>query len=153
MMDWNTFLFIAKWIAIGLFYAVLLLLLFGVYQEMARGVRKRPVRKSTYSGRLRVLTNGSDPRIQEGSILYLKSETRLGADEDNDIFLQDSFVAKHHASLKWDGATWWVEDFNSSNGTLVNKQTCVRGSAYPLPNGAILSIGGMTFQLLDADGE
>jgi hypothetical protein len=33
-MDWNTILFAAKWAIIGLFYLVLLLLLFGVYREI-----------------------------------------------------------------------------------------------------------------------
>ena len=153
MMDWNMILFVTRWAAIGLFYAVLLLLLFGVYREMSRDARREPARKFIAYGRLRVIAAGDDPHIQVGSILDLQPETRIGAERDNDILLRDSFVSGHHACLRWDGATWWLEDLNSKNGTTVNHQICVIGSAYLLPMGSFLTIGDMTFQLIDADAE
>ncbi len=150
-MDWNLLLFIIKWASIGLFYAVLLFLLFGVYREMSRGAGKEQTARSISYGRLRVIAVGDDPQVEPGSLLDLQPETHLGAGEDNDIPLRDSFVSRHHACLHWDGAAWWVEDLHSTNGTLVNRQPCAPGTRYPLPAGALLTIGDMEFELVNED--
>lgn len=150
-MDWNMVLFVTKWASIGLFYAVLLLLLFGVYREMSRGARQEKTAKSIQYGRLRVIAVGSDSRFQVGSVLDLQPETRLGADKDNDILLGDSYVSRHHACLRWDGQAWWVEDLNSTNGTMVDRQRLTPGSPYLLSNGSVLSIGDMSFKIIDQD--
>ncbi len=147
-MDWNLILFMMKWVTIGLFYAILLLLIVGVYREMSHGARKeRSAGRNDY-GRLRVIAVGDDRHLQAGSMLNLLPETRLGAARDNDILLSDPYVSRHHACLLWDGTTWWVEDLNSRNGTLVNRQPCSPGIAIPLPNGAVLSLGEMSFELI-----
>jgi pSer/pThr/pTyr-binding forkhead associated (FHA) protein len=150
-MDWNMILFVIKWASIGLFYAILLLLLFGVYREMAQGARKEQPAKPIQYGRLRVIAVGSDSRFQVGSILDLQPETRLGADKDNDILLRDSYVSRHHAWLRWDGQAWWVEDLNSTNGTMVDRQRLAPGSPYLLSSGSVLSIGDMSFEIIDQD--
>jgi hypothetical protein len=150
-MDWNMILFVARWAVIGIFYSVLLFLLFGVYREMSRSVRKeKPPRQAAF-GWLRVLAAGDDARIKSGSILDLPAETRLGTGKDNEIILGDSRVSTHHARLRWDGAAWWVEDLHSQNGTQVNHQKCAPSSPQPLSRGSLLGIGGMEFELIVRD--
>lgn len=150
-MDWNLILFLVKWVMIGLFYAVLFILLFNVYREMARGVPKQKFSKSAHYGRLKVMAAGNALGLHMGSILNLTAETRLGADPDNDLPLNNSYISRHHACLHWDGTTWWVEDLNSRNGTVVNQHRCTPGSPYPVPDGSVLSLGDMTFELIYPD--
>jgi pSer/pThr/pTyr-binding forkhead associated (FHA) protein len=147
-MNWNMILFITKWATIGLFYSVLLVLLFGVYREMSRDVRKGKTYQTTPFGRLRVISVGDDHRIPPGSILDLQAENRLGAEKDNDIVLRDSYVSGYHAHLRWDGKAWWLEDLNSKNGTLVNNQRCSPQTPHPLSNGSTLTIGDMEFEFI-----
>jgi pSer/pThr/pTyr-binding forkhead associated (FHA) protein len=148
-MDWHTLLFAVRWIIIALFYFVLLLLLVGVYREAAQRVGQRPAAETVTYGRLRVIHPGGDPRLSAGKMWDLKTDTRLGADQDNDIVLGDPFVSGHHARLRWDGAVWWLEDLHSKNGTLVNRQAWAAGRSQPLPKAAVITIGDLVMELTE----
>jgi pSer/pThr/pTyr-binding forkhead associated (FHA) protein len=63
--------------------------------------------------------------------------------------LQDQYVSAHHARLRWDGASWWLEDLGSRNGTFVNRKRCTPLQATLLPPGGLLQVGGMAFELLE----
>jgi len=44
----------------------------------------------------------------------------LGRRDDNDICLRnDTFSSRYHARISLRGASWWLEDLNSKNGTFV----------------------------------
>jgi pSer/pThr/pTyr-binding forkhead associated (FHA) protein len=148
-MDWNLLLFILKWILLGLVYLVLLLVLVGVTREMRQRLPQTAPQTSISYGRLRVLQAGSDPRLRPGTILTLQPETNLGAQKGNTIILRDQFISGHHARVRWDGVSWWVEDLNSTNGTLINRQRIAPGAAEPFPPGAVLEVGDMAFEMLD----
>lgn len=148
-MDWNTILFAVRWAIIALFYAVLLMILFGVYREGASRLGQKPETSAVIYGRLRVLDAGSDPHIAAGAILALKPVTALGAMPDNDIVLEDRYISKHHLQLHWDGTVWWLEDLQSKNGTQVNDQPVPPGQPQPLVQGAVIKAGGMVLELTE----
>jgi len=148
-MDWHTLLFAARWAIIALFYVVLLVLLVGVYREATARVGQKEAEAAVTYGRLRVIHPGGDPRVAAGTIFNLKTETSLGAGQDNDIVLGDSFVSAHHLQLRWDGAVWWLEDLNSKNGTLVNRQPWAPGRRQPLPRAAVITVGEVVMELLE----
>ena len=100
------------------------------------------------AGSLKVINPGSDRRVVPGKMLPLKLETRLGAEVDNDLVLDDQFVSRYHARLRWDGAVWWIEDLGSSNGTTVDGQICPPRNPQPLRRGASLQLGDMIFELV-----
>lgn len=153
MMDWinlNTLLFAGKWLFIGLTYLALFIVLIAVRREMSLRVGSS-VTTSTTVGRLRVVQTGSDARLHTGSVLELLPETDLGAAADNDLVLGDRFVSGHHARLRWDGATWWLEDLGSTNGSSVNQNPSPPHTPLPVPSGALIQLGDMTFELLDAN--
>src|SRR5512136_2488961 len=120
-MDWSVFLFIMKWIFLGLVYLVLFLLLIGVQREMRLRLPQAVPSSGTVTlGRLRVIQPGGDPRLRAGAIITLRPETNIGSQAGNDLVLRDRFVSGQHARLRWDGASWWVDDLNSTNGTFIN---------------------------------
>jgi pSer/pThr/pTyr-binding forkhead associated (FHA) protein len=148
-MDWNVILFAARWAIIALFYAVLLVLLAGVYREASARLGQRPAAQALTYGRLRVLHPGSDPHLTAGSILNLKAVSNLGSSQENDIQLRDQFVSGRHFRLRWDGAAWWLEDLNSKNGTLVNRQPVKPGRPQILPSGAVIGVGDMALEIIE----
>jgi predicted component of type VI protein secretion system len=43
---------------------------------------------------------------------------QIGRRDDNHIVLKnDTYVSRRHASLHWKNERWWLEDYNSTNGT------------------------------------
>jgi hypothetical protein len=148
-MDWSLLLFILKWIFLGLVYLALLLLLVGVTREMRLRLPQTAPQTSISYGRLRVLQAGSDPRLRAGAIVPLQPETNLGAQRGNTLVLRDKFISGHHARIRWDGVSWWVEDLNSTNGTYINRQRIAPGASEPFPPGAVLEVGDIVFEMLD----
>lgn len=148
-MDWSIFLFILKWIFLGLVYLAMLLLLITVQREMRMRLPGPQASSPVAFGRLRVLQPGSDTRLRPGALLGLQPETTIGSQAGNDLVLLDRYVSSNHARLHWDGVTWWVEDLNSTNGTFVNQQRLSPGASAPLPAGALLTVGDVSFEVMD----
>jgi hypothetical protein len=149
-MDWSIFLFVMKWIFLGLVYLVLLLLLIGVQREMRMRLPQTfSSEPAATFGRLRVIQPGGDPRLRSGAILPLQPETSLGSQAGNDLILRDRYVSGHHARLRWDGVSWWVEDLNSTNGTFINRQRVSPGVPVGLTSGCVLEIGDLAFEMIE----
>lgn len=47
-------------------------------------------------------------------------KTTVGRSPENDLYLDDSQISRHHAEIVWDGARCLITDLNSRNGTFVN---------------------------------
>lgn len=63
----------------------------------------------------------------------------LGRRTDCEIFIPDMRVSRHHARVFRDGASWFVEDLGSNNGTFLNNVRLA--SRRELGSGALLRIG------------
>ncbi len=148
-MDWSIFLFVLKWIFLILVYLALALLLVGVQREMRLRLPSGQPQATGGFGRMRVVRAGSDARLRVGATVPLQAETSVGSQPGNDLVLRDRYVSGHHARLRWDGVSWWVDDLNSTNGTFINQQRVPPGSAAALPAGAVLQIGEVAFEMLD----
>ena len=53
---------------------------------------------------------------------FSQSEITVGRDPNCDLPLQDERVSAHHARLAYHHGQWWLEDLNSTNGTLLNNE-------------------------------
>ncbi len=144
----NTLLFAGRWVLIGLVYIILVIIVITVRREMTYRTTRPDHPTAVAAGHLKVINAGSDARNLPGKILPLKPETHLGAEMDNDLILEDQFISRHHARLRWDGAVWWVEDLGSSNGTTVNGQVCPPRTPQAVKDGASLQLGDMIFELI-----
>jgi len=88
---------------------------------VATGVKRvrrgpAPARRQgeTGVGQLRVRTAGLD------LVLTGDRPLLLGRDPDADVRYDDHRVSRHHASIRFDGERWLVEDLQSRNGTFLN---------------------------------
>lgn len=152
-VTFGVLLVIGKWLLIGLVYAILVVVWVAVRREMRQHLESEVAPAAAAPGRLRVVEPGSDPRLQAGMILTLDSQMLLGADPrqmgKGDLRVQDRFVSGRHAELSWDGATWWVVDLGSTNGTQVNGRPITPHQREALPPGGTLQVGDVLFELLD----
>lgn len=149
-MDWGILLFVSKWIFLGLVYVFIALVLVNVFRELKMRIPVDSHQAQVIScGRLRVILEGSDPNLTQGSIINLQPDTRIGSQPGNTITLRDTFISAQHVRMRWDGFSWWVEDLNSTNGTFINKQRIQKGTLHLLPYGGILKMGEMSFELLE----
>lgn len=148
-LGWNTLLFALKWVFIGLVYLVLVMILMAVRREMGQRTRSAPAEAAFSPGKLRVIRAGSDTKLKAGTLIDMKPSTTLGSQGDNDLVLRDRYISGHHAQLRWDGVAWWIEDLGSRNGTQVNQERLQPREAQRLLNGAVISVGDMTFELVE----
>ncbi|MFI1967506.1 ABC transporter ATP-binding protein/permease [Streptomyces cinnamoneus] len=65
----------------------------------------------------------------------------LGRDPQGDMVLEDARVSWRHASLRWGGRAWVIEDHGSTNGTYVQGQ---RIHQLELGAGAVVHLGNAT---------
>lgn len=150
-LAWNAILLGWKWLLILLVYSALLILLFAVRREMARAAPAARQSLPLAAGKLQVIQPGSVQKLYPGAILNLHTDNQLGAARDNDIILDGTFISGHHARLKWDGDTWWVEDLGSRNGTYVAGKPCLQRTPQALPPRVPLQVGDAIFELVDAE--
>jgi hypothetical protein len=140
-------LLVSKFVFIGLIYLVLFVVVIAVRREMRQRVEKAVQAPATAPGWVKIIKSGTDPRLHPGHVLLLRSQTTIGADDENEIVLGDNFVSGRHACLRWDGVSWLIKDLGSANGTFVNGQRCAPHKEQLVPVGATLQIGDVVFQL------
>ena len=57
---------------------------------------------------------------QEGCCSYPGESYTVGRGEDNDLRLDRWRVSRRHARLVYEDGSWWIEDLQTTNGTLKN---------------------------------
>jgi serine/threonine protein kinase len=71
----------------------------------------------------------------------------IGRRADNDLCVPEATVSGQHAQLKWQNATWIVEDLGSTNGTYVD-HTYERRKSVNLMHGGEVQLGELRFKLV-----
>ena len=62
----------------------------------------------------------------------------LGRSKDCDVQVEDANVSRRHAELRREGATWWLVDLDSTNGTELNGKRVQRAK---LAEGDTITLG------------
>lgn len=85
-------------------------------------------------------------------LLLTRNVTTIGRKLDNDIRLEDTTVSSHHARIVLKDTDYFVEDCDSTNGTLVNG---VPVRETKLKNGDVVVIGKYTlsFQQIEPESQ
>lgn len=91
--------------------------------------------------------------LEGGREIELGSNHVVGRSRASDLRINDGAISGLHAELKWDGATWRVQDLASRNGTLLDGRRLEPGERAPLVQGATLSFGRseLRFRLIDEE--
>ena len=76
-----------------------------------------------------------------------KPQVIIGRRTENEIVVPEATVSGQHASLKWQNATWIVEDMGSTNGTYVD-HNYERRKNVNLMHGGEVQFGELRFKLV-----
>ncbi len=147
-MDWNILLFASKWAFIALVYFILFMLLVTVRREFGTRITGSQPATPTIA-HLRVVNSGRNGRSRPGNVFELTADSTLGASPDNQVVVSDPFVSGHHARLRYDGSTWWLEDLGSRNGTMLDGRRVVPYRPEAINPGASIQLGDVVLQLTE----
>ena len=138
------------WVLLGLrilttliLYAFLGIAFYIIWKDLKQAWTQQSVRPR-FSHRLRVVASTQNGSWSVGESLPLRSETFLGRDPDNTIILNDASASHHHARIRRDNGTWWLEDLGSTGGTLLNELPVSRPTS--LADGDVIGIGNFRFK-------
>ncbi len=122
------------------FMGAVLLMLWVDFRTLANEIERQRVPR----GKLVVLVseNGGPPPDTEFPLLPI---TSLGRAPTNTVRIPDSFASNEHALILYRGGHWWLEDRNSSNGTILNG-TLIKEPVI-LDSGDLIGIGRVTLRL------
>ncbi|HEV3190883.1 MAG TPA: FHA domain-containing serine/threonine-protein kinase, partial [Polyangiaceae bacterium] len=76
-----------------------------------------------------------------------KPQVTIGRRSDNDLAVPEATVSGQHAQLRWQNASWIVEDLGSTNGTYVDF-TYERRKNLNLMHGGEVQLGELRFKLV-----
>ncbi len=91
-----------------------------------------------------IVVSSSHEAIPSGTWMPLYNETTLGRAPDNTIILDDEYTSNEHAKIKLLDEQWWLEDLNSSNGTLLNNLPISKPTV--ITSGDLITIGETKFR-------
>jgi DNA-binding NtrC family response regulator len=79
------------------------------------------------------------PQNAGGGVLEIPAQgLRFGANDDNDVVIDDGFVSSFHAQIFMKGERLFVRDLDSTNGTFVGNVRVVEAE---VPAGSVLKLG------------
>ncbi len=81
-----------------------------------------------------------------GELLFDKDRLLIGRSEHNDLSLSSKYVSRHHLLLVRHGASTFMMDLNSTNGTFVNSR---RVSNHVLIHDDVISLGHHRIKYID----
>jgi pSer/pThr/pTyr-binding forkhead associated (FHA) protein len=74
----------------------------------------------------------------------LAGQQTIGRAEDCTVILDHPTVSKHHATVRWDGAVFVLDDSKSRNGSSVNGRRVTTPT--PLHDGDTVILGEVVFR-------
>ncbi|PJF43681.1 MAG: hypothetical protein CUN55_07885 [Phototrophicales bacterium] len=89
-----------------------------------------------------------DPETQEMReyILHEGARLTIGRSQDNEIYIPERTVSRHHATIEYRSGVFVVVDMGSANGIFVNEERIV--DFYPLIDGDVLRLYGPTLRFV-----
>lgn len=132
------------WVLRLAFLAAIYLFLLYVVRALRRDLRRSVQQADRPLGRLVVLASTAGTPVV-GVEFPLGAANTIGRDINNSVVLDEEFVSGRHAALTYRGRAWYVEDFGSTNGVVLNGVR-IEGAA-PLGWGDELQIGGVRMRL------
>lgn len=128
---------------IAIIYLIIFMALRIMYKDVKNGDKKKILRKSLG---LEILAAGENSGLKKGSIIPIHRLVTLGRKEDNTVILNDPYASGHHAKLYLKNTEYYIEDLNSTNGTLLNDEK-VEGKV-AIEAGDEISIGSAVFKVI-----
>lgn len=99
---------------------------------------------------LEVLESGAEPHLRKGTVIPLRSGMTLGRKQDNTVVLHDPYISYHHLRFFIADGRYVIEDLDSTNGTLLNRDRLER-KTYLRVNDRI-TLGSTVLRVISGEG-
>jgi hypothetical protein len=144
MVGTDSILFILRLISAVVLLGILGALFVVIWRDYYASALQAQHSRRTY-GTLVGLVQADKQFLSTGTKYPLLPITSLGRAPTNTVLINDTFASSEHAIIALKNGQWWLEDRNSTNGTLLN------GEAVKMPiivtDGDIVGIGKFFFKL------
>ena len=138
-------LFILRLLFLAILYGFILV----VIRIILRDIRSAPAdpQAAREKGGPRLLVLDSDfEGIIQNQVFELRPLTTIGRAPTSDIVLQDTYASSDHAVMLSRDGKWFIQDLNSTNGTLVNRKPVFGENA--ITHGDVIQIGGTRLKVI-----
>ncbi|WP_163193718.1 FHA domain-containing protein [Clostridium thermarum] len=124
-------------------YIIIFMALRIMYKDVKNGDKKKILKKSWG---LEVIAVPENSNLGKGSIIPINRLITIGRKEDNMVILNDPYASGYHAKVYVRNTDYYIEDLNSTNGTLLNEEK-VEGKVMLEP-GDEIRIGTTLFKVI-----
>jgi pSer/pThr/pTyr-binding forkhead associated (FHA) protein len=83
--------------------------------------------------------------VQKGASIPIAPLTIIGRSPDSQVQLDDKLISAHHARLRLRNGRWYLEDLQSTNGTLLNQEAVDGEQA--IEYGDVIGVGDVRLKL------
>ncbi|MDP4088184.1 MAG: FHA domain-containing protein [Bacillota bacterium] len=143
-MNWGQILRpVFVFLFIVIIYLIIFLALRIMYKDVKSGDKKKILKKSLG---LEILAVGENSGLKKGSIIPIHRLITMGRREDNTVVLSDPYASGHHAKIFIKNTDYYLEDLNSTNGTLLNDERVE--DRVPIEPGDEIRIGSTVFKVI-----
>lgn len=110
-----------------------------------KGLKRRSLKENQASGVYMKAEFLAGPGRLESDEFYLQGELYIGRDKNCTIRIKNKDVSKKNSRIYFKDNVVYIEDLNSTNGTLINSMKIF--SANKLRSGDVITIGSVSFNL------
>ncbi len=138
-MPTNELIFILRILFVAFLFFFLFSVAFFLFLELSRSAKA--LKLANYVNPRLVVIDSKVKGIRKGDTFVLLPVTLIGRDDSVDLVLPDNFVSSKHAKIFQAEGNWWVQDLNSTNGTMLNGKLI--NSLAKLNYGDLIQIGNI----------
>lgn len=147
-MSVDTSIFFLRIVVIALVYLFLAQVLIVLRRDLRRATERPRWAKGPVA--CLVVQDAGQTKLPANEVFTLAEINTIGRASTNSIVLDDDFVSAEHALLSHRQSQWWIEDLDSTNGTLVNRRLIDRPTL--ISPGDVLQIGRVKLKLEKVQG-
>lgn len=126
--------------------AIVYLIIFYSLRIMYKDIKGSGRKTTVKTFGLEVVAPGDNTNLKTGTVLPINREITLGRKEDNILVLKDQYVSSYHAKIYYRNREYYLEDLNSTNGTLLNGEKIKE--KITLEAGDEIEVGSSVFRVI-----
>ncbi len=136
---------IFKLLIIVFIYGIIYYALKVMYKDINKNERKSSQQVNTIG--LEVVEPGNNINLKCGSLIPVVQKLSIGRDKRNMVQLEERYVSGRHAIIKLEGDGYYIEDLNSTNGTIINNNKITE--KVWLNSGDLIKVGTSIFRVIE----
>lgn len=132
-----------------IFILIIYIFIFTIIRLIYLDIRSLTVTGSESGAYIKLLNRRETLPYSIREYYHIDEDLSLGRSNVNDIIIKDMFISSRHFKIMEEEGIYYIEDFDSSNGTYLN-DTQISGVA-KLDNGDRIKVGDLEFIFINRE--